>query len=172
TFGPEIAYPVGLSPIDVVLTDVNRDRKLDIALINYQSVTIGVLLGKGNGTFQSQAEFPIGGNGPGALAAGDLNNDRYPDLALISGNKHDLRVFLNDAVWTAPIPPISPSGDIHPAQPETPPVFQSRANVRPTTSDAETQARPHKGEVSFVSLHQTPVSDVMDDLDEVLLLKL
>jgi hypothetical protein len=65
----------------VVLADFNNDGKLDFA-------TSGNLLalGNGDGTFQTPAPFiaspPLGGYS--SIAAGDVNNDGWPDLVLAS----------------------------------------------------------------------------------------
>src|SRR5205823_3302258 len=45
------------------------------------SGTLSVLLGNGNGTFQNQTTLSLGGV-PLAVAAGDLNADNKPDLAV------------------------------------------------------------------------------------------
>jgi hypothetical protein len=48
---------------------------------NYADQTVGVLLGKGDGTFQDQVTYPVGGADFG-IAVGDLNGDGKPDLAV------------------------------------------------------------------------------------------
>jgi hypothetical protein len=54
--------------------DFNRDGELDLAECN----SAVVLLGRGDGTFQTPISYSV----PGPLAAGDLNGDRKPDLAV------------------------------------------------------------------------------------------
>jgi uncharacterized repeat protein (TIGR01451 family) len=60
-----------------VLADFNNDGKLDIAALN---TGVSVLLGNGNGTFQTAANFATG-IGPVALAVGDFNGDGKLDIA-------------------------------------------------------------------------------------------
>ena len=50
-------------------------------MANYADQTVGVLLGKGDGTFQDQVTYPVGGADFG-IAVGDLNGDGKPDLAV------------------------------------------------------------------------------------------
>jgi hypothetical protein len=66
----------------VVTADFNKDGKLDVATAN-SSNTVSILLGNGDGTFQS----PVNYSGPTgaqafALVAGDFNNDGNLDLAV------------------------------------------------------------------------------------------
>lgn len=68
----------------LVAADMNNDKKLDL-VANAQSSGssgIAILLGNGDGTFQSPAFYPL--VGPGNLVVTDLNGDGYPDLAIIT----------------------------------------------------------------------------------------
>ena len=51
-------------------------------MANYGSNTVSVLLNKGAGTFNTAVSYGTGGSYPRSLAAGDLNNDGYPDLVV------------------------------------------------------------------------------------------
>jgi hypothetical protein len=48
----------GIYPKSVTLGDVNGDGKPDLAVANFSSNTVGVLLGNGNGTFQRSRPLP------------------------------------------------------------------------------------------------------------------
>lgn len=89
TFKPVIKYPTGGTyPTSVAVADLNRDSKPDIVVMNDGvSPVAGVLLGKGDGSFQPPVTYGSGGyNGmESGLAVGDLNGDGYPDLAVASG---------------------------------------------------------------------------------------
>lgn len=69
----------GLNPFSVVTGDFNRDGNADIATANFGSDTVSLLLGNGNGSFQT-AQLSQVGNQPNALATADFNNDGRLDL--------------------------------------------------------------------------------------------
>jgi uncharacterized membrane protein len=73
----------------VEIADVNGDKKPDLVVANYCATecsyppaegSVGVLLGKGNGTFQAVKTYPSGGNGTVSVAVADLNKDGKPDI--------------------------------------------------------------------------------------------
>src|SRR5262249_28411583 len=74
SFSAPGGYAAGTSPDAVVTNDFNRDGRLDLAVANYSSSTISVLLGNGDGTFQAARNDATGAN-PRSLAVGDFNGD-------------------------------------------------------------------------------------------------
>jgi len=77
-----------------VLGDFNRDGKLDVALLAFNlklGAVVNLLLGNGDGTFQSPESYLAGYN-PSGLAVGDFNNDRAMDLAVMDGS---VNILLN-----------------------------------------------------------------------------
>jgi hypothetical protein len=95
-------------PSGIVVADVNRDRKLDIATSSPVAYShyAAVLLGNGDGTFQPKIEFTVGDQGYGYdLAAADLNNDRYPELIATGSFWGSIQVLTNDTNWPSPLPP-------------------------------------------------------------------
>jgi len=73
----------------VAIADVNGDKKPDLVVANYCSTecsyppvegSVGVLLGKGDGTFRAVKTYPSGGDGAVSVAVADLNKDGKPDI--------------------------------------------------------------------------------------------
>jgi uncharacterized repeat protein (TIGR01451 family) len=79
-------YPVGNMPTAILVYDFNGDGKPDIAVININTGmgngTVSVLLGNGDGTFQSQKVSDVGGPIPTSAAVADFNGDGKLDLAI------------------------------------------------------------------------------------------
>jgi uncharacterized membrane protein len=71
------------------IADVNGDKKPDLVVANYCATecsyppvegSVGVLLGKGDGTFRAVKTYPSGGDGAVSVAVADLNKDGKPDI--------------------------------------------------------------------------------------------
>ncbi|MGH9501706.1 MAG: FG-GAP repeat domain-containing protein [Terriglobales bacterium] len=93
----------GPYPTNLVSGDFNDDGKVDLAIANGNSSTVGVLLGNGDGTFGVPASYPIHG-APYGIAAADLNRDGLLDLAvtMVNQNGSSVAVLLanNDGTRT------------------------------------------------------------------------
>src|SRR4051794_8150224 len=59
-FSAPVGYAAGTNPYAVITADFNRDGRLDLAVANYSSNTISVLLGNGDGTFQAAKNYATG----------------------------------------------------------------------------------------------------------------
>lgn len=84
TFQAHVDYPTGTAPAVVLAYDFNGDRKLDLATANYnngQTGSVSILLGNGDGTFQTHADYTAG-TGPDGLAVGRFDGNRTADLAV------------------------------------------------------------------------------------------
>jgi hypothetical protein len=68
---------------------------------SYSDQGVSVLLGNGDGTFQTAVNF---GAGPGStsVALGDFNGDGAPDLAVANGPSASVVVLLNTCVSASP----------------------------------------------------------------------
>src|SRR5207244_1578193 len=86
TFAARTDFGTGIDPVSVAISDLNADGRPDLAVTNnglYLGATgsVSVLLGNGDGTFASKADFGTGIN-PTSVAIADLNADGRPDLAV------------------------------------------------------------------------------------------
>ena len=100
----------------VVIGDFNRDGKLDAATTqpfpSFNSTAVSVLLGNGDGTFQSPMAY-AGLEEPAGISSGDFNGDKILDLAvgdylfntvvILQGNGDG--TFTNIGQWYAGINP-------------------------------------------------------------------
>jgi hypothetical protein len=60
---------------------------------------VSVLLGNGNGTFQTQQTFSVGSN-PWSVALSDVNADNKPDIVTANNGSHDVSVLLGNGDGT------------------------------------------------------------------------
>jgi hypothetical protein len=76
-----VGKPFNADPVAVIAADFNKDANLDLAVANFGSNQVRVLLGKGDGTFPTSRSFSV--TRPAALAVADFNGDHTPDLAVV-----------------------------------------------------------------------------------------
>jgi hypothetical protein len=90
TFKAPILVTTPANPTNLILSDFNRDGKLDLAVvcgaINAQTDELAILLGNGDGTFGAPGIMTVASdiNGGATLAAADFNADSNVDLALFN----------------------------------------------------------------------------------------
>ena len=96
-------FAVGSEPVSLAVADFDGDGTPDIAIANYRSNNVTVLLGKltvvqGKTTLSytasSRSPFAVGSL-PRSVAVGDFNKDGKPDLAVPNYNDDDVTVLLN-----------------------------------------------------------------------------
>jgi Bacterial Ig-like domain (group 3)/FG-GAP-like repeat len=85
TFQPVTNYPSGGLLSWIAVADVNGDGKPDLLVSNQDGGSngqgsVGVLLNKGNGTFQPVQTYSSGGLQTGFVVVADVNADGKPDL--------------------------------------------------------------------------------------------
>ena len=78
---PGAQYAGGDTIYSVAIGDLNGDKVPDLALANWNSDNVSVLLGVGDGTFAAATGYAAG-FGPYSVAIGDLDGDQAPDLAV------------------------------------------------------------------------------------------
>ena len=96
------SFGVGSNPDAVAVGDFNGDGKLDLAVANFASASVSILLGKGDGTFQTAINYGLGSGAhhPTSAAVGDFNGDGKLDLAVANGGSNDVSVFLGNGDGT------------------------------------------------------------------------
>jgi uncharacterized protein (UPF0548 family) len=88
TFQAAVSYgPGGYAAYSVAVGDVNGDGKPDLVVANYcasntncTNGSVSVLLGNGDGTFQTAVSYASGGEYSLSVAMADVNGDGKPDL--------------------------------------------------------------------------------------------
>jgi hypothetical protein len=113
TFGPAQSYSSGgYQTKSLVVADVNNDGKPDLVLVNVCAANnaacgtrtdgseVAILLGNGDGTFQTAKTYNPGGSGSSSIAVADVNGDGNPDLVVTNGNSNSFAVLLGNGDGT------------------------------------------------------------------------
>jgi len=89
----------GDNPRWVDLGDLNADGNVDLVTANNGSNDVSVLLGDGLGGFAASPGSPLTvGDGPNAVALGDVNDDGNADLVTANAGSNDISVLLGDGI--------------------------------------------------------------------------
>jgi hypothetical protein len=105
TFHDQVRYSEGtyIYPDSIVVGDFNGDGTLDLATGNNNTNDVGVLLGRGDGTFLPVVKSSIG-DLPASLVAGDFNGDGHVDLAFADFYSNAVKVLAGAGDGTFPNP--------------------------------------------------------------------
>jgi hypothetical protein len=112
TFQTAVTYGSGgyegpFSNIQVAVTDVNDDGRPDLLVSNgcvssnsCANGAVGVLLGNGDGTFQTAVTYGSGGGSANSVAVADVNEDGKPDLLVANRGSGTVGVLLGNGDGT------------------------------------------------------------------------
>ena len=117
TFQAAVTYGSGgYSPSSVAVADVNGDGKPDLVVANSclgqncdTNGSVGVLLGNGDGTFQTAVTYGSGGEATSSVAVADVNGDGKPDMVVANrcvsyGCQNGVQLWSAAGQWRRDVP--------------------------------------------------------------------
>jgi hypothetical protein len=105
-FLPPLQSPTLAGPVAMATADFNGDGLADLAVSDTGAHVIAILLGNGDGTFQSSATYPVAsGCIVGSLTVADFNADHKPDLLAVCQAGTQLFVYpgRGDGTFETPV---------------------------------------------------------------------
>ena len=111
-FSAATNFGVGSNPISVAVGDFNGDGKQDLAVANYSSNNVSILLGDGDGHFRAPPPTSALAADPASVAVGDFNGDGKQDLAVANYTSNNVSILLGDGDGISAPPPTSAAGSV------------------------------------------------------------
>ena len=102
SFAVARTFGAGAGAFSVAVGDFNGDGKPDLAVANSNSNNVSVLLGKGDGTFQTAVNYGAGARAF-CVAISDLNGDGKHDLAVANANGVSVMLGKGDGTFQAAV---------------------------------------------------------------------
>ena len=98
---------VGNAPLSITAADLDGDTQRDLAVANFASNDVSILLGNGDGSFTPAPAVPAG-TSPISVSSADLDEDGHADLAVANFGTDDVTILLGDGAgaFTA-MPPVA-----------------------------------------------------------------
>ncbi|MGC1781930.1 MAG: FG-GAP-like repeat-containing protein [Acidobacteriaceae bacterium] len=94
-FGAAVSYPVGKDPYQVAIGDINNDGYPDLAVTNYASNSVTVLMGSKTGAFTVSPTTLSTCTNPYGVVIGDFQHNHYPSIAVSCYGSAQLEIFPN-----------------------------------------------------------------------------
>ncbi len=91
-------YTVGAVPTDGAVADFNKDGRPDIAVSNFSTNSISILLGQADGTLKVQTAILGTASGAFDLTVGDIDNDGDSDVIASNLKDRNISIFRNVGV--------------------------------------------------------------------------
>jgi len=82
---PDSILPTDVTPVAIAVADFDHDGHLDVAIVNEDGQDVNIAFGDGSGSFlANEMIIPTPDPCPLGVVAVDLDNDNFPDLAVLS----------------------------------------------------------------------------------------
>src|SRR5665213_3777198 len=91
-----VNYPVGKDPYQVAIGDINGDGYPDLAVTNYASNSVSILMGSKTGAFTPSATTLATCVNPYGVAIGDFKHNGFPSIAVTCSGSAQMEVFTNN----------------------------------------------------------------------------
>jgi hypothetical protein len=113
TFALRSTNCVGLTlctgvPVAVVVADFNGDGRLDLAVADYDDVSVSILLGTGGGTFATAKAYGVGANPLFLVAAPIQGNSAQQDIVVVNSENDTVSVLQNQMNHTGSFKGVAP----------------------------------------------------------------
>ncbi|CAF1562361.1 unnamed protein product [Rotaria sp. Silwood1] len=83
------------NPRFIAVGDLNKDDKVDMAVANFGTDTIGIFLSNDGQTFSNEQIYSTGfGSRPSSIVINDFNNDNYLDIAVANSGTNNIGLFI------------------------------------------------------------------------------
>lgn len=103
TLAPAHSAPASGAVTGIAAADFDQDGNADLAYADSSGSLVGVLMGRGDGTFDLVPDITIIAGGPTWLAVADFNGDEWPDLASSNADGGTVAILLNDGAGSLAI---------------------------------------------------------------------
>ncbi len=98
-FATKVDYTVDNEPHSVFSADLDGDGDADLAVANYWSDDVSILINSGDGTFQAAVNYPVGAQ-PECVVAADLDGDGDYDLVVANWVSNSISLLWNNGNGT------------------------------------------------------------------------